>query len=152
MVAFGTCLDLTATACASTHARKTLGFSQGIVGYPTALERESETPFPAKPGDLLVHDAMTIHRADGNRSMTRSRRARLDSSTTARGLVKTPRLMPRINADSPKKCNHKEKYRMAPRILKYLCVFGFTLLPLSLLEGSELLVEVGEPVGIAVGL
>ena len=58
------------------HSRtKTLGFSQGIVGYPTALERESETPFPAKPGDLLVHDAMTIHRADGNRSMTRSRRA-----------------------------------------------------------------------------
>ena len=37
---------------------------------------------------------------------------------------------------------------MAPRILKYLCVFGFTLLPLSLLEGSELLVEVGEPVAI----
>ena len=58
------------------HSRtKTLGFSQGIVGYPTALERESETPFPAKPGDLLVHDAMTIHRADENRSTTRSRRA-----------------------------------------------------------------------------
>ena len=37
---------------------------------------------------------------------------------------------------------------MAPRILKYLCVFGFTLLPLSLLEGSELLFEVGEPVAI----
>ncbi len=59
-----------------THTRtNTLGFSQGVVGYPTALERESETPFPAKPGDLLVHDAMTIHRADGNRSMTCSRRA-----------------------------------------------------------------------------
>lgn len=41
---------------------------------------------------------------------------------------------------------------MAPRILKYLCVFGFTLLPLSLLEGSQLLFEVGEPVGIAVGI
>jgi phytanoyl-CoA hydroxylase len=30
---------------------------------------------PAKPGDLLVHDALTIHRADANRSCTRSRRA-----------------------------------------------------------------------------
>ena len=31
--------------------------------------------FPAKPGDLLVHNAMTIHRADGNRSQTRTRQA-----------------------------------------------------------------------------
>jgi len=58
------------------HARtKTLGFSQGIVDYPTDQDCKAETAFPAKPGDLLVHHAMTIHRADGNRSATRSRRA-----------------------------------------------------------------------------
>jgi phytanoyl-CoA hydroxylase len=58
------------------HARtQTLGFSQGIVDYPTDTDRESEVAFPAKPDDLLVHHAMTIHRADGNRSATRSRRA-----------------------------------------------------------------------------
>ena len=58
------------------HARtNTLGFSQGIVDYPTDQDREAEIAFPAQPGDLLVHDAMTIHRADANRSATRSRRA-----------------------------------------------------------------------------
>lgn len=58
------------------HARtKTLGFSQGIVDYPANQDREAETAFPAKPGDLLVHDAMTIHRADANQSATRARRA-----------------------------------------------------------------------------
>ena len=58
------------------HARTgTLGFSQGIVDYPTDSDRLNEVAFPAGPGDLLVHHAMTIHRADGNRSATRSRRA-----------------------------------------------------------------------------
>jgi phytanoyl-CoA hydroxylase len=58
------------------HARtKTLGFSQGIADYPTDQDREAEIAFPARRGDLLVHDAMTIHRADGNRSATRTRRA-----------------------------------------------------------------------------
>lgn len=58
------------------HARtKTLGFSQGIVDYPTEQDRESETAFPARPGDVLIHDAMTIHRADGNKSTVRPRRA-----------------------------------------------------------------------------
>ncbi len=55
------------------HARtKTLGFSQGIVEYPTAEDLALEV---AMPGDLLVHHAMTIHRADGNQSPIRSRRA-----------------------------------------------------------------------------
>lgn len=59
-----------------THARtQTLGFSQGIVDYPTERDCEGEVALPAMPGDLLVHDAMTIHRADGNQSATRSRRA-----------------------------------------------------------------------------
>lgn len=58
------------------HARtRTLGFSQGIVDYPTDDDRECEVAFPAQPGDLLVHHALTIHRADGNRSQTRTRRA-----------------------------------------------------------------------------
>lgn len=58
------------------HSRtQTLGFSQGIVDYPTAQDRTGEAAALASPGDLLVHHAMTIHRADGNRSLTRSRRA-----------------------------------------------------------------------------
>ena len=56
------------------HGRtKTLGFSQGIVDY-NEEDFARETAFPAKPGDLLIHHAMTIHRADGNTS-NRSRRA-----------------------------------------------------------------------------
>lgn len=58
------------------HARtKTLGFSQGIVDFPTDADRRQEVAIKADPGDLLVHDAMTIHRADGNRCPTRTRRA-----------------------------------------------------------------------------
>ena len=58
------------------HARtQTLGFSQGIAGYPTDDDREREVAIPANRGDLLVHHALTIHRADGNRSTVRTRRA-----------------------------------------------------------------------------
>lgn len=58
------------------HARTTtLGFSQGIVDFPTAADEQHERAFPAKPGDLLVHHALTIHRADGNASLTRTRQA-----------------------------------------------------------------------------
>ena len=58
------------------HARtQTLGFSQGIVDYPSPEDSEQEIAMVAAPGDLLVHQAMTIHRADGNRSDTRTRRA-----------------------------------------------------------------------------
>ena len=58
------------------HSRtQTLGFSQGITDYPTDQDRKGEVTCPAQPGDLLVHDALTIHRADANRSCTRSRRA-----------------------------------------------------------------------------
>lgn len=57
------------------HARtETLGFSQGISDYEEA-DREREVAVSAAPGDLLIHHAMTIHRADGNRSSSRSRRA-----------------------------------------------------------------------------
>lgn len=57
------------------HARTTtLGFSQGIADYGVEDEA-AEVPIPAEPGDLLVHHAMTVHRADGNNSATRSRQA-----------------------------------------------------------------------------
>ncbi len=58
------------------HARTaTLGFSQGIVDYPAEFDLVNEVACPAKPGGLLAHNALTVHRADGNRSQTRSRRA-----------------------------------------------------------------------------
>ena len=58
------------------HGRtQTLGFSQGVVGFPQEYDRQEEIACPADPGDLLAHDALTIHWADGNRSQTRSRRA-----------------------------------------------------------------------------
>lgn len=58
------------------HGRtKTLGFSQGIVDFGTDDDMANEVAFPAKPGDLLVHHSLTIHRAGGNTSKTRSRKA-----------------------------------------------------------------------------
>lgn len=57
-----------------THGRtSTLGFSQGITDYGDN-DHALEIPFPAKPGDLLVHHSLTIHRAGGNAS-DRSRKA-----------------------------------------------------------------------------
>ncbi len=59
-----------------THTRtQTLGFSQGISDYPSLTDLENEVAFPATAGDLLVHDALTIHRADGNHSSCRTRKA-----------------------------------------------------------------------------
>ena len=58
------------------HARTdVLGFSQGITDYGTVADTTNEVAIPAGAGDLLVHHALTIHRADGNQSDTRSRRA-----------------------------------------------------------------------------
>ena len=58
------------------HARtQVLGFSQGITDYPSPNDIAQEVALPARPGDLLVHDALMIHRADGNRSANRTRRA-----------------------------------------------------------------------------
>jgi phytanoyl-CoA hydroxylase len=54
---------------------ETLGFSQGITDFGTVDDLANEIACPAKPGDLFVHHALTIHRADGNRSPNRSRRA-----------------------------------------------------------------------------
>ena len=56
-------------------ASGTLGFSQTIFDFPTDEDRKDEVYFCAKPGDLLVHHALTIHWADGNQSRNRSRKA-----------------------------------------------------------------------------
>jgi len=58
------------------HRRtRTLGFSQGISDFGTEVDRAQEVMCIAQPGDLLAHHAMTIHRAESNRSERRSRRA-----------------------------------------------------------------------------
>jgi len=57
------------------HERtQTLGFSQGIANFGRNETRE-EVACPAKPGDLLAHHALTVHRADANASPTRTRRS-----------------------------------------------------------------------------
>jgi phytanoyl-CoA hydroxylase len=57
------------------HARtQVLGFSQGITDYGTPADLKHEVAVTAEPGDMLIHHAMTIHRADANRS-NRTRRA-----------------------------------------------------------------------------
>lgn len=58
------------------HGRtQTLGFSQGILDYGEKETATDEVFFSTKPGDLLIHHSMTIHRADGNKSQDRSRKA-----------------------------------------------------------------------------
>ena len=58
------------------HGRtQTLGFSQGITDYGQEEDLAHEVAIPAQPGDLLVHQPMTIHRADGNSSAHRTRQA-----------------------------------------------------------------------------
>lgn len=58
------------------HGRTaTLGFSQGILDYGKQEAVDDEIFFRTKAGDLLVHHSMTIHRADGNKSENRSRKA-----------------------------------------------------------------------------
>lgn len=57
------------------HAKtKTLGFSQGISDYGPNDEKQ-EIWFKTKPGDLLAHHSLTIHRADNNKSESRTRKA-----------------------------------------------------------------------------
>ena len=58
------------------HRRtRTLGFSQEISDFGNEVDRAHEVMCIAQPGDLLAHHAMTIHRAEANRSERRSRRA-----------------------------------------------------------------------------
>ena len=48
------------------------GMSQAEV---TEDDLKNEVAMPASPGDLLAHHALTIHRADGNASQSRTRQA-----------------------------------------------------------------------------
>ncbi len=58
------------------HGRtQVLGFSQGMTDFGTTEDLQNEEYFVCQPGDLLVHHALTIHRADGNQSTTRTRQA-----------------------------------------------------------------------------
>jgi len=52
-----------------------LGFSQGIQDFGTDADLALEVKCPAKAGDLLVHHSLTVHRAEGNKSASRSRKA-----------------------------------------------------------------------------
>ena len=59
-----------------THGRTTtLGFSQQIVDFGTEDDMKNEIAFPANPGDLLVHNSLTIHRAGANTTAKRKRKA-----------------------------------------------------------------------------
>ncbi len=59
-----------------THGRTaTLGFSQQIIDFGTEDDLKNEIAFPAKPGDLLVHHSLTIHRAGANTTTNRTRKA-----------------------------------------------------------------------------
>jgi len=53
---------------------KTVGFSQGITDFGPP-DRANEVTLVAEPGDLICHHGEMVHRADANRSATRSRRA-----------------------------------------------------------------------------
>lgn len=58
------------------HGRtQVLGFSQGMTDFGTDNDYTKEVFFPCRPGDLLVHHSLTIHRADGNQSEHRTRKA-----------------------------------------------------------------------------
>ena len=58
------------------HARtQTLGFSQGVTDFGQPEDLANEVVHTADPGDLLVHHALTVHRADANTSQTRDRPA-----------------------------------------------------------------------------
>ena len=52
-----------------------LGFSQAMTDYGQPEDLANEVDVPAHPGDLLVHHALTIHSAGGNRSRRRPRRS-----------------------------------------------------------------------------
>lgn len=57
------------------HGRSNvLGFSQGILDYGPADEA-GEVKVHLRPGDVVAHNGMTIHRAEPNRSPDRNRRA-----------------------------------------------------------------------------
>lgn len=58
------------------HGRtQTSGFSQAITDYGKKETPKDEIFFHTRPGDILIHHSMTIHRADGNTSKNHTRKA-----------------------------------------------------------------------------
>lgn len=51
-----------------------LGFSQHMLDFGLPHDVNNLVSFPAKPGDLLAHHSLTIHKAEGNSSKNRTRR------------------------------------------------------------------------------
>ena len=62
------------TGMRSHRPTQTIGFSQGITDYDHS-DRQQEVAVHSDPGDLLVHHALTIHRAEKNHCENRHRRA-----------------------------------------------------------------------------
>ncbi len=54
---------------------ETLGFSQQILDFGTEKDLSNEVSIRVKPGDILVHHSLTIHRANMNMSKSRSRKS-----------------------------------------------------------------------------
>jgi len=52
-----------------------LGFSQGVTDFGTENDKLNTVSFPGEAGTFLIHDAKTIHWAEGNKSKTRTRKA-----------------------------------------------------------------------------
>ena len=58
------------------HGRSNvLGFSQGITDFGNDEDKKNTVSFPGEPGTFLIHNAKTIHWAEGNKSQTRTRKA-----------------------------------------------------------------------------
>ena len=52
-----------------------LGFSQGVTDFGTEDDKLNTVSFPGEAGTFLIHNAKTIHWAEGNKSQTRTRKA-----------------------------------------------------------------------------
>ncbi|EOD31934.1 hypothetical protein EMIHUDRAFT_231174 [Emiliania huxleyi CCMP1516] len=57
------------------HYSGVIGFSQTLDAAADAADAQNEFALPAAPGDLLLHTATMVHRADANLSEQRPRRA-----------------------------------------------------------------------------
>jgi len=52
-----------------------LGFSQGVTDFGNENDKRNTVSFPGESGTFLMHNAKTIHWAEGNKSKTRTRKA-----------------------------------------------------------------------------
>ena len=58
------------------HGRsEILGFSQGLTDCGTENDKLTNVSFPGEAGTFLIHNAKSIHWAEGNKSQTRTRKA-----------------------------------------------------------------------------